>query len=291
MDIAESQDLTLFIPLAPIELEDLVAEGLSQCRASAEDLRAGSELIQELAPVLREIEKNSSLEGYQYAMQLIRPKKGWDRGYWRWVERDTVRFLTDAVIATESPEVLAREGYAVAVDDTTNRYLAPGPVTVASESFSSTKCISISPSDTSQYVRLAFEPKETDTNLEVEGVLWIDVRGGHPIPRRLEFTYVNAGPHLEERQVPWLVAWIESRNNRFRRARVAPVDTEVHECGGFLVFREVTDGLLVITEWQVDQLALGHRTLFGGRSGPYVEPFMSRLPTHGRLLALVPRGG
>ena len=295
MEIVEPQDLTLLVPLAPIELDELLAEGLSKCRATVEDLRAGSELLEELAPMLREIEKNSSLENYQYAMEVSRPVKRWNRGTWRWVGRDTLRFLTDAVIVIEPPEVLAREGYAVVVDDSTDLYRAPGPGTLASESFRSTHCISRVQSDTTGFIGLAFEPKETGTTLEVAGTLWIDVLGGRPIPQRLEFTYVNVQPHLEERHLPGLLAWLEEQSPGWL-FRPSPIDTEGRRFerapGGFLGFREVSDGLIVITEWEVDQLSLRYSALWDNSRGVCnVEPRVWGTPTRGHLLALVPRGG
>jgi len=289
MEIREPQDLTLLIPLAPIELEELVAEGLSECLASVEDLRAGAELLYDMTPVLMELEQNRSLEDYRYAMEVTRPLKGWERGNWRWVGRDTVRVLTDAVIAIEPPEVLVRDGYTVAVDDSTNLYRAPGPGTLPSEAFRRTHCISRVLSDTTDFIGLAFEPKRTGTTLEVAGTLWIDVQGGRPIPQRLEFTYVNVGPHLEERHVPWLLAWHLTMISPYRQIEMKPVDTEWGEYGGYLVFREITDGVLMITEWRVDQLTLGHRSLWIGTSALIVWPNVFGLPTHGHLLALVPK--
>lgn len=294
MDITQHQDLTLLIPLAPIELEGLVAEGLSECRASAEDLRAGSELIQEMAPVLQEIEANSSLDHFRYAMEVSRPVKRWNRQRWRWMGWDTVRVLSDAVIAIEPPEVLVREGYAVVVDDSTNLYRPPGPGTLASESFRSTHCISKVRNDSTGLVGLAFEPKETGTTLEVSGTLWIEVQGNVSLPKRLEFTYVNLQPHLEERHLPGLVAWFEEEHPGWI-IRSSPIGAglrrRIEESpGGFLNFREVSDGLLMISEWEVDQLSLYHSALFDNSTGVCnLEPWVRGIPTHVRLLALVPR--
>jgi len=290
VEIHQPQDLTLLVPLAPIELEEVVAEGLSICRASPDDLRAGAELLQELGPVLNEIERNSSLEEFQYAMELSRPRKRWNRGTWRWMGRDTIRFLTDAVMAIEPAETLVREGFSVAVDDSTNLYRAPGPSTLSSEDFRRTHCISQVQGDTPGSIGLGFHPKQGGANLDVEGKLWIDFVGGRPVPQRLAFTYVNVAPHLEERHVPWLVAWFQTRAESSRNIEVTPVDTSRGEYGGFLLFSEVKEGLPMITEWEVDQLSVGYGALWSGGRGLTIEPWVTGLPTQGRLLALVPRG-
>jgi hypothetical protein len=291
MDLGEPQDLTLLVPLAPVELEGVVVEGLSVCRAPAVDLRAGTELLREVRPILEEIERNSSLERYRYAIELSRPTKRWDRGTWRWVGSDTVRFLTDAVIVIEPPDVLVREGYAVAVDDSTNLYRAPGPATLSSAEFQATHCIRRVQGDTKGRVGLAFEPKDAGKRVEVEGTLWMATREGGFIPRRLDFAFVNVEPHLEERQVPWLEAYFLERSGPGRRMKVAPVDSGGEEYGGSLLFREVERDLLLITEWQVDQLSLAYEALFIGARSLELTPRVRALPTSARVLALVPREG
>jgi len=281
--ISASEDFTLFVPLSPIELEAVVAEGMSECRAPMDDLRAGFELLEELVPVLRDIERNSSLKNYRYAIELIRPKMGWEHRSWTFVGRDTVRFLTDVVLAVEPPEALARSGYAVAVDDTLNLYLAPGPGTVASEVFRQSHCISLVRDDNKGLVGLAWEPKQLGEIVDVEGTLWVEIREGRPIPQRLEFTYVNVLPHMKERQLPWLRAKIEARYypGPIPRIHISPIDASRKQ-RGYLVFREVSEGLVLITEWEVRQLLLGWRGSFDN-SGASALPHVA-----GRLWCMAP---
>ena len=87
-----------------------------------------------------------------------------------------------------------------------------------------------------------------------------------------------------------MIAWFQTRAEPSRNMEVAPVDTSRGEYGGFLLFREVKEGLRMITEWEVDQLSVGYGALWSGGTGLTIEPWVTGLPTHGRLLALMPKG-
>lgn len=192
------------------------------------------------------------------------------------------------------PEQLARDGY-VARSSEGDRYFPPDDVVLLSESFASTHCLRLLPSEAgSNVVRLGFIPLPDRTQPEIRGVISVD-RATSEL-RRVEFAYTNlppaeyvgdAGGEITYRRLPegsWIVdSWSLSLPSLEQYVRQQPVPAVTNRRGqtsAAVPAVTTTGAAWTISGGGVTRILFGDATVWAAASppeprGPITVPRMS----------------
>lgn len=264
----------------PFVLEAMSVTGSSACDAEPEDLAAGYRALERFRPKLQAIHDNDNMSSVHYVLDVVRSaKEVWDDGRLRF-QRDTTRLRAPSALRGADPAVLAERGFAEAVSDSVNDYRGITPEWLASQPFAENYCIVAETAPGRE--TLFFWPKEEHRIVGVSG----ELRTASGEVAAVEYEYTNLKPFVELHEVPWLEELFRARGHTHVPMRPLAFNADRH--GGSLVFREVSDGLWMTTEWRVDGAALGHRAYYHRGELIEVRPRTSSWERSGRLLAVVP---
>ncbi len=276
-----SGPLRFEIPVRPVALPDLMTTAQNDCPTTPEERRRAFELYESVLPILASVSRTEDLGALR--MRMVRPVKVWRRGQFLY-GYDTTMVLSSRSLPNASPEHLAANGYAEAINDTLTTFYAPDGDALASPGFLATHCLSTAKAGDEVTAGLAFEPRPGRADVvQVAGVLWIDTVATEP--RELEFRYASLRPFLRLHLEPPLRAEIQSRFRRPRFGRTRIVESFF---GGSLRFGRIAGDRWVIREWRIDRPILRYELMTGVHMGTSVTPVAIRVTTSGEVLEVVP---
>jgi len=200
LTLADGQVLTyrLEVEAIPLELPPVVVSGRPQCGTRGAAGTVVAQLWEDTREALAAVQWTQGQRWYNYTIDL----------YDRHLDPASGRVLSERTStrtsASETPfrsipaESLAAAGYVVGDDRNGRMFYGPDPDVLLSQAFLATHCFSARQGTgaDSGRVGLAFEPAPRRRLPDVRGVLWVSRRTGEL--RRLEFTYVNLAPSLQE---------------------------------------------------------------------------------------------
>ncbi|GBD31372.1 hypothetical protein HRbin33_00324 [bacterium HR33] len=193
----QTRHLRLMVESLPVPLPSVVVEGEPRCGVAGERGSMAARLWEEIREALAAVTWTAGRQLYRYS--VIRYQRDLAPIGRRVIAERTSSWSGYSVTPFRSApaEDLARHGYVVASPDSVT-YFAPDAAVLVSQPFVATHCFSVTTSSPKgeEEVGLRFWPAPGRTQVEVEGILWVDRQSLEL--RRLEYLYTNLPADLPE---------------------------------------------------------------------------------------------
>ncbi len=228
LSTGQSLERSIATGVEPVELEGIDVEGARRCEVRPAEGLATSRVWEEARKALSAAAWTSEREMYRFAwMRYVREVAPDGRRVLD--ERRTYqRRFTPQPFTSVPAETLAREGF-VRRDGRDRVYNAPDANVLLSDAFLDTHCFALRGGREGEgLIGLHFEPVRGRGLADVDGVIWLERRGGRL--SSVDYGYVNLGRTLD-----------------------------AEDAGGEIVFSGLPNGTWVVKEWRIRMPRLEQR--------------------------------
>lgn len=213
------------VPIRPVELAGIAVEGARRCEVRGEQGEATARVWEEARKALEAAAW--TLESGVYRYTLLQFERDLEADA-RTVRKESRRFnrgTGQAPYVSVPADALAEQGFIQVNRDRSATYFAPDAAAFLSDAFLDTHCMQIGPVRDGE-IGLEFEPIRGRRLPDIRGTLWLDAATAQL--RRLEFRYVNR-----------------------------PVDHDMGDAGGEVVFGRLPNGTWIVRDWGIRMPILG----------------------------------
>ena len=207
------------VPIRPIRIRGLDVSGSRRCEVRPEEGRVTARVWEEARKALEAAAWTQSTGIYRYTLRHF--VRDLDRSGERILDENRAfkRGSTNAPFVSVPVEGLIADGFVQEDVESGTIYHAPDAEAFLSDAFIDTHCMGVRRGEAGS-IGLVFEPVESRTLPDIEGVLWLDEETAEL--DRLEFSYVNVSSNKE-----------------------------IGEPGGFVNFTRLPNGTWIVREWWI----------------------------------------
>ena len=182
------------VPIRPIRIRGLDVSGSRRCEVRPEEGRVTARVWEEARKALEAAAWTQSTGIYRYTLRHF--VRDLDRSEERILDENRAfkRGSTNAPFVSVPVEGLIADGFVQEDVESGTIYHAPDAEAFLSDAFIDTHCMGVRRGEAGS-IGLVFEPVESRTLPDIEGVLWLDEETAEL--DRLEFSYVNVSSNKE----------------------------------------------------------------------------------------------